>query len=221
MNSNITWQNFLAHEAQKDYYEKIKLTIDEDIKNGISVYPSLEDVLNAFKFTELNDIKVVILGQDPYHGEWQSHGLAFSVRDGVKIPPSLNNLFKELHDDIWCPTPKSGNLESWANSWVFLLNTSLTVREWEAGSHSRIWWETFTDNTIKVISQYRENIVFMLWWNHAKSKRNLIDESKHLIIESSHPSPLSASRWFFGSKPFSKANNYLKSHGVDEIKWCS
>ena len=213
------WKEVLSTEFQKDYFKNLKkFLVDEKSKNK-RIYPPGNLIFNAFDKTPFNKVKVVILGQDPYHGYGQAHGLCFSVPDGIKIPPSLRNIYKELHSDIGFIIPKSGNLEKWAKQGVLLLNATLTVRDSEAGSHQKKGWETFTDNVIKTVSDKRENIVFILWGNYAQSKEGLIDSTKHFIIKSVHPSPLSASRGFFGSKPFSKTNNYLESKGITKIDW--
>lgn len=214
-----TWEEILWNEFQKPYYLEIKKTIVNDINNGETIYPPLEKVLNAFEKTPLDNLKVVILWQDPYHWPWQAHGLSFSVKDGIKAPPSLKNIYKELFDDLGIVAPNSGNLEKWTKQWVLLLNAILTVRDGQPASHSKIGWETFTDNVIKAISEKQENIIFILWWNFARSKKVLIDSNKHFIIESAHPSPFSAYNWFFGSKPFSKTNEILKKIGKKEINW--
>lgn len=214
-----TREEILANEFQKPYYLEIKKTIVNDINNGETIYPPLDKVLNAFEKTPLDNLKVVILWQDPYHGPGQAHGLSFSVQDGIKSPPSLKNIYKELFDDLGITPPNSGNLEKWTREWVLLLNAILTVRDGQPASHSKIGWETFTDNVIKAISDKQENIIFILWWNFARSKKVLIDSKKHFIIESAHPSPFSAYNGFFGSKPFSKTNEILKKIGKKEINW--
>jgi uracil-DNA glycosylase len=176
-------------------------------------------IFNAFNLTPFDKVKVVILGQDPYHGPGQAHGLSFSVPDGVPFPPSLQNIFKELHDDLGVPMARSGNLEKWAREGVLLLNASLTVRAGQAASHSRHGWEQFTDAAICALSERREHLVFILWGNYAIAKQALIDPTKHLILKSVHPSPLSASRGFFGCHHFSQTNNYLEEHGIEPIDW--
>ncbi|EKU47453.1 uracil-DNA glycosylase [Staphylococcus massiliensis] len=184
-----------------------------------TVYPDRDNIYQAFDLTPFQDLKVVILGQDPYHGPNQAHGLAFSVQPNAKFPPSLRNMYKELEDDIGCKrtTP---HLQDWAREGVLLLNTVLTVRQGEAHSHRNIGWETFTDEIIRAISEYKSHVVFILWGKPAQSKIKLIDTNKHHIIKSVHPSPLSAYRGFFGSKPYSKANDYLASQGLETISWC-
>jgi uracil-DNA glycosylase len=207
------WKNFLEQEMQKEYFIKLQKFLDTEYKHQ-TVYPKQSDVFNVFK-TELEDIKVVILGQDPYHNPNQANGLAFS---SVKIPPSLRNMFKELQDDLGYTPPLEGDLTHWQTEGVFLLNTILTVRENEPLSHQKQGWEIFTDTVIKHISETCDNIVFILWGNNARSKKKLISEG-HLILESAHPSPLSASRGFFKSKPFSQTNEYLIKKGKKPINW--
>lgn len=212
------WDSLLEDEMKKDYYvEMEKLLADEYGK--YSIYPHKEDIFRALNITAYKDVKAVILGQDPYHGPDQACGLSFSVKVGVKIPPSLRNIYRELEDDLGFKIPNHGDLTKWGKEGVLLLNTSLTVRRGEANSHSKIGWQIFTDNIINLLSERREPIVFILWGNNAIKKEALIDKSRHFIIKSVHPSPLSASRGFFGSKPFSKTNEYLKSLGKDTIDW--
>ncbi len=218
-NIDPSWTHILQKEFSQEYYQSIKKTIVNDINLWETIYPPLDKVLNAFEKTPLSQLKVVILWQDPYHGLHQAHGLSFSVQDEVNPPPSLKNIYKELSDDIWCSIPKSGNLEKWCREWVLLLNAILTVRAWMPASHAKIGWETFTDNIIQSISQETSGIIFILWWNFARSKKSLIDTKKHFIIEWVHPSPFSAYNGFFGSKPFSKTNNILKSIWKKEIDW--
>lgn len=214
-----SWNGILNPEFEKEYYLGIKKNIADDINSWITIYPPLDKVLNSFEKTPLSELKVVILWQDPYHWVGQAHWLSFSVADGIAFPPSLRNIFKELKDDLWYEIPKSGNLEKWTTQWVLLLNSVLTVRASNPASHSKIWWETFTDNVIKWISDNKENIIFILWWNFARNKKSLINIKKHYIIEWVHPSPFSAYNWFFGSKPFSKCNEVLKKIGKKEINW--
>src|SRR6188768_338387 len=184
-----------------------------------TIYPPGSLIFNAFDKTPFNKVKVVLLGQDPYHGPGQAHGLCFSVQDGVPPPPSLQNMYKELNNDIGMPIPKTGNLTKWATQGVFLLNASLTVRAGEPMSHSKIGWAEFTDAVIKTISSEKKHVVFLLWGKFAQEKRVLIDESKHLILKAAHPSPLSAHAGFFGCKHFSKANEWLIKNGIDPIDW--
>lgn len=219
--NNITnsWSDLLSSEFSKDYFTLLNNFILNEQKQ-YSIYPNSSDIFNAYNITPIEGVKVVILGQDPYHGPNQAHGLAFSVQDGIKPAPSLNNIFKELSSDIGCNIPSSGNLISWSEQGVFLLNTVLTVRAGNAGSHQKQGWELFTDATIKAINNNCENVVFILWGKPAQSKEKLIDENKHLILKAPHPSPLSSYRGFFGSKPFSTTNEYLRANNKAEIDWC-
>lgn len=212
------WNARLAPLFADEKYQKIRQFLIEEYKNHV-VYPDMYDLYNCFRFTPFEKLRVVLLGQDPYHNVGQAHGLCFSVQDGVPNPPSLENIFKELQTDIGCPKPKNGNLTKWANEGVLLMNTSLTVREHQANSHSKCGWAWFTDSVIKLISQQKEHVVFILWGGNARSKKPLIDSSKHYIIECVHPSPLSAYNGFFGSKPFSKTNDYLVSQNLPPIDW--
>lgn len=212
------WTELLKDEFKKEYYLNLREFLKEEYDTQ-TIYPPKEDIFNALKFTSYESVKVVILGQDPYHGKGQSHGLSFSVKKGVRIPPSLRNIYKELNSDCGYKIPNHGYLKSWADQGVLLLNTSLTVREAQANSHSKIGWEIFTDNIIKLLNQRDKPIVFILWGNNAKSKEELITNKNHFIIKSFHPSPLSASRGFFASKPFSKTNDILKSLGEKTIDW--
>lgn len=199
--------------------QEIKEFLHEQKEAGKAIYPKEENVFQALKLTPLEEVRVVILGQDPYHGENQAQGLAFSVPDDQKLPPSLRNIFKELGDDLGIPSPKKGDLTSWAKQGVLLLNTVLTVEAGKAGSHHNRGWEAFTDEVLKAVNRERKNVVFILWGSPAQKKASLIDESRNLILRSAHPSPLSSYRGFFGSKPFSKTNEYLRSHGLREIRW--
>jgi len=212
------WMPLLEDELKKEYFVKLKNYVETE-QSQYSVFPPDQDIFNAFNTTSFEMIKVVILGQDPYHGKGQGHGLAFSVKDGVAFPPSLRNIFKEYSSDLGLDIPTSGNLSSWAKEGVFLLNTVLSVREGEAHSHKDKGWERFTDAVIELISDKKEHIVFILWGKPAQLKSKLIDESKHLILKAPHPSPLSSYRGFFGSKPFSKTNEYLREHDLAEIEW--
>jgi uracil-DNA glycosylase len=214
-----SWKKILDDEFNKPYFKQIVLHLKTEKTQGKVIYPPGPYIFNAFNTTPIDKIKVVILGQDPYHGPRQAHGLCFSVQNGVPPPPSLINIFKELHEDIGIPIPDQGNLTKWADNGVFLLNASLTVRAGDPMSHAKIGWATFTDTVIRKISDERENVVFMLWGKFAQEKRVLIDEKKHLILRSVHPSPLSASGGFFGCRHFSKANEYLMSKGVDPVDW--
>lgn len=213
-----SWADLLAGEFEKEYFISLTETIKEDLRRNIVVYPRGPHIFNAFNLTPFDKVKVVIIGQDPYHGAGQAHGLSFSVPDGVQFPPSLVNIFKELKSDLGIETPQSGNLERWASQGVFLLNAVLTVRAGAAASHSNIGWTTFTDNVIKLISDKKEGVVFMLWGNFAKSKKELIDTNKHFVLEAAHPSPLARGA-FFGCRHFSRANEYLVKCGKEPVKW--
>lgn len=213
-----SWKKILFDEFQKPYFEALKTFLVEEKKHH-TIYPSGANIFAAFNHTPFERVKVVILGQDPYHGAGQTHGLSFSVQEGVPHPPSLQNIFKELRDDIGCNIPKNGTLTSWADQGVFLINAVLTVRSSEANSHKGRGWETFTDTVIKTLSDAKEHLVFILWGAPAGAKASLIDSKKHLILKAPHPSPLSSYRGFFGSKPFSKSNAYLIKHGKTPIKW--
>ena len=212
------WNERLAPLFADEKYKKIRQFLIEEYKTH-TVYPDMYDLYNCFRYTPFASVKAVILGQDPYHNEGQAHGLCFSVQDGIQNPPSLENIFKELHADLGYEKPKSGNLTKWAKEGVLLLNTSLSVREHQANSHSKCGWAWFTDSVIKLISEQKENVVFILWGGNARSKKPLIDSKKHFIIESAHPSPLSAYNGFFGSKPFSKTNAYLADKSIPPIDW--
>ena len=214
-----SWKMVLKEEFQKPYFETLKTFLVEE-KKLHTIYPSGQNIFAAFEHTPFESVEVVILGQDPYHGVGQAHGLSFSVQDGVPHPPSLQNIFKELKDDLGCNIPKSGNLTAWAKQGVFLLNTVLTVRASEANSHRNQGWENFTDAVIKTLSTQKEHLVFILWGSPAGAKASLIDGKKHLILRAPHPSPLSSYRGFFGSKPFSKSNDYLVAKGKKPIDWC-
>jgi uracil-DNA glycosylase len=214
-----SWKQVLKDEFIKPYFEQIALHIKTEKSQGKIIYPPGSFIFNAFNTTPFDKVKVVILGQDPYHGPGQAHGLCFSVQNGVPPPPSLVNIFKELNDDIGVPIPNHGNLTHWAEQGVFLLNASLTVRAGEPMSHSKIGWAQFTDEVIKKISALKMHAVFILWGKFAQEKKILIDESKHCILKSAHPSPLSAHAGFFGCKHFSKTNAYLMSNGIDPIDW--
>ena len=219
MQINKEWFSLLQEEMTSDYFSKLNEFILNEYKTKI-IYPKYENIFRAFNLLSPSKVKVVIIGQDPYHGENQANGLAFSVCDKCKIPPSLKNIFIELVDDIGCGYPLNGNLTKWAEEGVLLINTVLTVEQAKANSHKGIGWEKFTDSIIKKISLKYENVIFILWGNPSQKKASLIDESKHFIIKSPHPSPLSAYRGFFGSKPFSQTNNYLLENGKAKIDWC-
>ncbi len=213
-----SWKAVLQKEFDKEYFAGIAAFLHKEKREGKVIYPPGPLIFNAFRLTPFNKVKVVILGQDPYHGKGQAHGLSFSVPDGVAVPPSLQNIYKEISTDIGTPPPDSGNLERWASQGVFLLNSVLTVRAGEPTSHSSIGWQTFTDSVIKAVSDKREHVVFLLWGNYARSKRPLIDTSRHLVLEAAHPSPLARGA-FFGCRHFSKANTWLAENGISPIVW--
>jgi uracil-DNA glycosylase len=213
-----SWKNVLNSEFQSDYFATLKTFLQAEKQNYI-LYPPGSLIFSAFNHTPFEKVKVVILGQDPYHGPNQAHGLCFSVPFGVEAPPSLKNIFKELHEDIGMAIPSHGNLEKWADQGVLLLNATLTVRANQAGSHQKMGWEVFTDRVISELSKQRQGIVFLLWGNYAKAKETLIDTSKHYVLKSAHPSPLSAYNGFFGCKHFSKTNDILKKQGLSPIDW--
>ena len=216
---DASWKEILKEEFNKPYFQQIVLHIKTEKSQGKIIYPPGSLIFNAFNTTPFSKLKVVILGQDPYHGAGQAHGLCFSVQYGVPPPPSLVNIFKEIHEDLGIPIPSHGNLTHWAEQGVFLLNASLTVRAGEPMSHARIGWAEFTNTVIKKISELKSNVVFILWGKFAQEKRTLIDESKHLILRTVHPSPLSAHAGFFGCRHFSKTNEYLVSKGIDPVDW--
>ena len=213
-----SWENKLQDEFQKQYFTELTSFVRDQYRMKV-VYPSVKDIFKAFDACPFDEVRVVIIGQDPYHGIGQAHGLCFSVNDGITQPPSLKNIFKEIESDLGKPAPKSGNLERWANQGVLLLNATLTVEENAAGSHHKRGWETFTDAVIKKISDEKENVVFILWGAYAQKKGQVIDTKKHHVLESAHPSPFSAYNGFLGNKHFSKTNAYLKSVGKKEIDW--
>jgi uracil-DNA glycosylase len=212
------WKAALNSEFQKPYFNQLIEFIHDEYKNK-TIYPIKENIFNAFNKSSLDNTRIVILGQDPYHGFGQAHGLSFSVPDGVPLPPSLRNIFKEIQRDFNQSLPSSGNLEKWAEQGVLLLNATLTVRAGEAGSHQKKGWEVFTDEVINTISSHKEHVVFILWGSFAQKKSKLINKEKHLILEGPHPSPLSAYRGFIGCGHFSAANEYLNTHGQKPIKW--
>lgn len=216
---NKTWQPILQEEFEKEYFKNLITFVKSEYKKG-TCFPKGDEIFNTFKACTFNELKVVIIGQDPYHGVGQANGLCFSVNEDIAQPPSLLNIFKELQTDINKPIPKSGNLITWANQGVLLLNATLTVRAHEAGSHQKQGWEQFTDAVIKQISDKKENIVFLLWGGFAKKKGAKIDKTKHHVLTSGHPSPLSANRgYWFGNKHFSKTNEFLKSKGLGVVNW--
>ena len=212
------WDEKLADIFNDENYLQIREFLKDEYSHHV-IYPSMYDIFNAFKFTPYDKLKAVILGQDPYHEEGQAHGLSFSVNKGIKIPPSLVNIYKELYNDLGIPPHEDGYLKKWAEQGVLLLNTVLTVRQGLANSHKGKGWEWFTDNVIKVVNEKETPVVFILWGANARSKKSLIDTRKHYVIESAHPSPLSCYNGFFGSKPFSKTNNFLISRGIEPIDW--
>ena len=212
------WNELLSPLFHSEKYAKIREFVAEEYAN-YQVFPDKFDIYNCFRLTPLEKVKVVLLGQDPYHNVGQAHGLCFSVKDGVQKPPSLENIFKELKSDIGCPIPESGDLTKWAKEGVLLMNTSLSVREHQANSHSKCGWAWFTDSVIKLISDQKEHVVFILWGGNARSKKPLIDPSKHLILECAHPSPLSAYNGFFGCNHFIRSNEFLASRGEKCIDW--
>ena len=213
------WEKPIQQELQTDYYQNLRHFLIKEYRNQV-VYPPMHDIFNAFHLTPLSQTKVCIIGQDPYHGPGQAHGLAFSVKPGVAIPPSLLNIYKELEADLGCPIPSHGCLTTWAKQGVLLLNAVLTVRSGEAGSHRNAGWEIFTSRIIEILNVRAEPVIFILWGRDAQNKKALISNSHNPLIASPHPSPLSAHRGFFGSRPFSRANELLKTQGTDPIDWC-
>lgn len=213
-----SWAHALKAEFHKDYYKKLFAAVGQEYQTR-KIFPPADDIFNAFHLTPLEQVKVVILGQDPYHGDGQAHGLCFSVKPDVEIPPSLVNIYKELEDDIGCYVPNNGYLEKWAKQGVLMLNTVLTVRAHQANSHRGIGWEEFTDAAIRVLAEQDQPMVFILWGKPAQTKKAMFHNPKHLILEAPHPSPLSAYRGFFGSRPFSKTNQYLERQGLEPIDW--
>lgn len=213
-----SWKQRLQNEFDKDYFVRLTDFVRSEYAKT-TVYPPGSQMFNAFDACPFDRVKVVILGQDPYHEPRQAHGLCFSVNDGIPFPPSLQNIFKEIHDDLGIPVPRSGNLTRWADQGVLLLNATLTVRAHQAGSHQNRGWEQFTDAVIHCLAEERENLVFILWGSYAQRKGDFIDRNKHLVLQSPHPSPLSAHRGFFGNKHFSKANEYLIAHGKEPVQW--
>lgn len=214
-----SWQEQIGGELEKPYFQKLRDFVDQERRTH-EVFPPEDEVFTALRLTPYEIVRVMILGQDPYHGPGQAHGLAFSVRPGVRPPPSLKNMFKELRDDVGCPLPETGYLAPWAEQGVLLLNAVLTVRAGEPNSHKGKGWEKFTDAVLRAVNDKEERVVFVLWGAYAGKKRDLIDESRHSVVQSVHPSPLSAKRGFFGSKPFSQVNEALREAGRGEIDWC-
>ena len=218
MNTNTNWDNLLKDEIKKEYFVKILKFLDNEYKSK-TIYPTKEDIYNALKYTPYNNVKVVILGQDPYHGPNQAHGLSFSVDKDIKLPPSLKNIYKELNNDLGIEIKDSGNLTSWAKQGVLLLNTVLTVEQGKPNSHKKIGWTIFTDKIIELLNERKEPIVFLLWGNNAIEKKKLITNDNHLVLTSPHPSPFSAYNGFFGCNHFSKTNEFLKNNNMSIIKW--
>lgn len=215
---NNDWLEALQGEFKKPYYKELHQKVISEYQTRL-VFPPADDIYNAFHLTPLGDVKVVILGQDPYHNNGQAHGLCFSVKPEVEIPPSLVNIYQELHDDLGCTIPKHGFLEKWAKQGVLMLNTVLTVQAHQALSHRGIGWENFTDAAIAAVNQQDRPIVYILWGKPAQAKTSMLNNPKHLILKAPHPSPLSAYRGFFGSKPFSQTNRFLEEHGVEPVDW--
>lgn len=213
-----SWKSKLSDEFEKDYFKKLTDFVKEEYRTK-TIYPPGSLIFNAFNLCPFSKVKAVIIGQDPYHGPGQAHGLCFSVLDGVTFPPSLINIFKEIESDLGIPVPKSGNLERWARQGVLLMNAILTVRANQAASHQRKGWEEFTDSVIRILNTEKNNLVFFLWGAYAQKKGESIDKSRHLVLESVHPSPLSASRGFFGNRHFSRCNEYLRQNGIEPVLW--
>ena len=220
VNLGNDWDSILGEEFEKEYYLKIREFLKAEYRSRV-IFPPMFDIFNALKYTSYKDTRVVILGQDPYHEVGQAHGLSFSVKKGIKIPPSLVNIYKELNTDIGMAVPSHGELTTWATQGVLLLNATLTVRQGQANSHQNIGWSIFTDEVIKKLNERSEPVVFILWGGNARSKKKYITNKHHLIIESAHPSPLSAYNGFFGSRPFSRANEFLKVNNLSQINWNS
>ena len=213
-----SWKERLREEFEKDYFTRLSGFVKEEYSSR-TVFPHGSLIFNAFNLCPFNSVKAVIIGQDPYHGPGQAHGLCFSVREGIEFPPSLKNIFREIESDLGYKPFPSGNLERWASQGVLLLNATLTVRAHQAGSHQRKGWEDFTDSVIRIINDNKDGIVFFLWGSYAQKKGEAIDRSRHLVLESVHPSPLSASRGFFGNKHFSRCNDYLSARGIEPVNW--
>lgn len=219
MQLHPSWNRYLSEEMKKPYMQSLVAFLKSEEEKGKKIYPAKADILAAFECTPFDQVRVVIIGQDPYHGEGQAHGLSFSVKPNVRMPPSLVNIFKELQNDLKIPMPKNGSLVSWGKQGVLMLNSVLTVEHGKAGSHHKRGWEEFTDKVIEVLNDHKKNLVFILWGSPAQKKAAHVDETKHLLIRSVHPSPLSAYRGFFGSQPFSKTNEYLRHHHLEPIQW--
>lgn len=216
---DASWLAILKDEFEKEYFKNLKLFLMQEKAGSVPIYPPGNQIFNAFNLCPFDQVRVVILGQDPYHGPNQAHGLCFSVGEGVPPPPSLVNIFKEMKSDLGLAIPTHGSLENWAKQGVLLLNSSLTVRQHQAGSHAGQGWETFTDAVVKLISEKKEKVVFILWGSPAQKKGQVVDDKKHLVLKAPHPSPLSSYRGFFGCRHFSKTNDYLKLHKLPEINW--
>lgn len=219
INLDLSWKQKLLSELETERMRQLHSFLADESNAGKTIYPKGEEYFAALNLTPFDKVKVVIVGQDPYHGPGQAHGLCFSVRDGVRLPPSLLNIFKELRDDVGVPIPKNGSLVKWAEQGVLLLNAVLTVEDGKAAAHQGKGWEQFTDKIIHVLNEQKENLVFILWGSYAQKKAAFVDRKKHFVIESVHPSPLSAHRGFFGTKPFSQTNTFLRSKGISEIDW--
>lgn len=213
-----TWREFVEAEAEQPYFRQLMNRVDAE-RGRYEVYPPREDMFSCFRYCPLDAVKVVIIGQDPYHGPGQAHGMSFSVRPGVKLPPSLQNIFKELHDDVGVEAPTNGFLEPWAQQGVLLMNTAWSVRRGQAGSHADYGWAEFSQHVLQLLNDYDQPLVFILWGAHAQKVGQAITDPRHLKITSAHPSPFSANRGFFGSKPFSRTNQFLSEHGRGEIDW--
>lgn len=218
VNIGNEWDDLLKDEFQKDYYLKLREFLKKEYFSQ-RIYPDMHDIFNSLKYTSYSDVKAVIIGQDPYHGRGQAHGLCFSVQKGVAVPPSLQNIYKEIQSDLGIPPASHGYLKKWADNGVLLMNTVLTVREGQANSHKGQGWEIFTDRVIELLNEREKPIVFLLWGGNAKQKLKLITDPKHCILQAAHPSPLSASNGFFGCRHFSKANEFLAAHGMEPIDW--
>lgn len=215
---NNEWDDILKGEFEKEYYINLRNFLKKEYSE-YNIFPDMQDIFNSLKYTSYSDVKAVIIGQDPYHGIGQAHGLCFSVKEGIPLPPSLQNIFKELYNDTGITPPRNGTLTKWAGEGVLLMNAVLTVREGQPNSHKGMGWETFTDTVISRLNERERPMVFILWGANARSKKNLITNTNHLILESAHPSPLSAYNGFFGCRHFSKANEFLKANGMGEINW--
>lgn len=214
-----SWKHALQWEFEKPYFHELSQFVKNEILAGKTIYPHPKNIFAAMDMTPFEKVRVVILGQDPYHGPGQAHGLAFSVQEWIRNPPSLLNIFKEIQSDVGTPAPRNGDLSRWADQWILLLNTTLTVEAGNPMSHAGKWWETFTDATIHTLSENRDFLIFLLWWSHAQKKKSLIDTTKHIVLEAPHPSPLSAHRGFLGCRHFSKTNALLREHWLSEIVW--